>query len=85
MAYRIRLRDAAETDLENIFVWISEKASPTIARGYINRILDFLAGLDLYPKRGSRHDDIRPGLRIIGFERRVSIADRKSTRLNSSH
>ena len=27
-----------------------------------------------FPERGRQRDDLRPGLRIVGFERRVSIA-----------
>jgi len=27
-----------------------------------------------FPMRGTRHDDIRSGLRVFGFRRRVSIA-----------
>ncbi len=26
-----------------------------------------------FPERGTRRDDIRPGLRILGFERRATI------------
>ena len=74
MAYRVRLDPAAEADLQRIYSWIGERASPAIARGYVSRILDYLAGFDLFPERGRLLDDIRPGLRIIGFERRVSIA-----------
>jgi toxin ParE1/3/4 len=29
-----------------------------------------------FPERGTRRDDIAPGLRILGFERRVTIAFR---------
>ncbi|MCP3475500.1 type II toxin-antitoxin system RelE/ParE family toxin [Bradyrhizobium sp. CCGUVB1N3] len=32
--------------------------------------------LTTFPKRGTRRDDILPGLRTIGFERRVTIAFR---------
>ena len=32
--------------------------------------------LATFPKRGRRRDDILPGLRTIGFERRVTIAFR---------
>lgn len=74
MRYPIRLTDAAETDLERIYQGISERASPGIARGYVNRILGYLAGFDVFPERGRVRDEIRPGLRIVGFERRVSIA-----------
>jgi toxin ParE1/3/4 len=27
-----------------------------------------------FPNRGTRRDDLRPSLRVIGFERRVTIA-----------
>ena len=27
-----------------------------------------------FPEQGSRRDDIRPGLRLVGFERRTEIA-----------
>lgn len=30
--------------------------------------------LSEFPERGSRRDAVRPGLRILGFERRVVIA-----------
>jgi toxin ParE1/3/4 len=33
-------------------------------------------GLATFPKRGTRRDDILPGLRTVGFERRVTIAFR---------
>jgi toxin ParE1/3/4 len=42
----------------------------------VNRIIGFLAGLDVFPERGTIRDDIKPGLRIIGFERSASIAFR---------
>jgi plasmid stabilization system protein ParE len=33
-----------------------------------------LRSLGTFPHRGSLRDHIRPGLRVIGFRRRVSIA-----------
>jgi toxin ParE1/3/4 len=30
--------------------------------------------LQTFPERGRRRDELLPGLRIVGFERRVSIA-----------
>ena len=74
MIYRVRLADAAEADLRNIFETISERASPTIARGYVNRILRYIGGFDVFPQRGRVRNNIRRGLRIVGFERRVGIA-----------
>jgi len=34
----------------------------------------FCERLDYASERGTRRDDIRPGLRIIGFEGRVTVA-----------
>ena len=74
-AHRIRLRPEAEADPRSIYLGlVGRGASPAIARGYVSRILGHVNGLDLFPKRGSLRDEIRQGLRVIGFERRFSIA-----------
>ena len=44
------------------------------AIGYIDRIEDCCRNLSVFPGRGSRHDDLRAGLRVLGFERRAVIA-----------
>ena len=41
---------------------------------YIRRIRDYCVGFGQFPHRGTARDDLRPGLRLIGFERRVTIA-----------
>ncbi|ESQ86726.1 hypothetical protein ABENE_18000 [Asticcacaulis benevestitus DSM 16100 = ATCC BAA-896] len=41
---------------------------------YIQRIVDYCLGLDTFPERGKVRDDLMPGLRTVGFERRVTIA-----------
>ena len=75
MAYRIRLMHEAEADLQLLYQGLVDRgASPATARGYINRIIGYVHGLDTFPKRGSLRNEVRQGLRVIGFERRVSIA-----------
>jgi toxin ParE1/3/4 len=64
----------AEDDLVRLYDWIAERAGAQVALGYIERIEDHCQRLDLASERGRRRDDIRPGLRIVGFERRVTIA-----------
>jgi len=54
----------------------AQKSGPVRAGGYIARIEEACMGLATFPKRGTRRDDIAPGLRTIGFERRVTIAFR---------
>ena len=34
----------------------------------------YCLAFDYFPERGVRRDELRPGLRIVGFERRVTIA-----------
>jgi toxin ParE1/3/4 len=74
MAHDVKLSPEAEADLAGIFAYVRDHASASIAQAYVRRILEFIAGFDLFPERGNLRDDIRPGLRIVGFERRVSIA-----------
>jgi toxin ParE1/3/4 len=64
----------AENDLAAIFEWIAARAGTDIALGYIERIEVFCRDLDLASERGALRNDIRPGLRVLGFERRLTIA-----------
>jgi toxin ParE1/3/4 len=64
----------ARADLLAVYEWISAKASPDVAMSYIERIEAYCNGFDLASERGHARDDIRTGLRVIGFEGRVTIA-----------
>ena len=70
----VRLSPEARADLLSLYEWIADAASPDIALGYIDRLESYVRGFDLASERGVRRDDIRPGLRTVGFERRVTIA-----------
>jgi toxin ParE1/3/4 len=61
-------------DLSSLYDWIEGRTSPETAFSYMARLLAHLESFDLGAERGTRRDDIRPGLRIVGFERRVTIA-----------
>jgi toxin ParE1/3/4 len=50
------------------------KSSSKIAVSYIERIETYCLGFELASERGHRRDNISPGLRIVGFDRRVTIA-----------
>jgi len=64
----------AEEHLAALYRYIAGAASPTIALRYTNAIVDFCESLNMFPHRGNRRDDIRPGLRITHYKRRVVIA-----------
>ena len=49
-------------------------ASEERADGYVGRIVDFCNGLSTFPLRGTQRDDLLSGLRVTGFERRVTFA-----------
>ena len=64
----------AEAQLVALYFHIAEAASPEIAARYTGAIVEQCESLKTFPLRGARRDDIRPGLRVFGFRRRVSIA-----------
>jgi toxin ParE1/3/4 len=64
----------AEADLIHIYEWIAERAGSRTALRYIERIENYCSRFDLASERGTGRDDVRPGLRVIGFERRLTIA-----------
>jgi toxin ParE1/3/4 len=64
----------AERHIDKLHEYITTHSSEERADGYIRRIVNFCNGLATFPLRGMRRDDILPGLRVTGFERRVNIA-----------
>lgn len=64
----------ARDDLLTLYHWISDKAGADIAINYIGRIEEFCNNFDIASERGHSRDDIRQGLRIVGFEKRLTIA-----------
>ena len=64
----------ARDDLVALYEWIAIEASPKVALSYIERLETHCLGLLHSPKRGQARDGIRPGLRIEGFERRLTVA-----------
>ena len=76
MANRVVFSRRAERRLTELYDYIAGANSPVVAIGYIRRIRLACLALADFPERGRRRDDILPGLRIIGFERRVTIVFR---------
>lgn len=67
--------EEAGGDLDWVYDVIAEASGSIVtASRYEQRIRAFCDNLDYASERGQRRDDIRPGLRIVGFERRMSIA-----------
>jgi len=69
----------AKNDLLELYDYIADHSGPDRALRYLGRIEKICMSLQTLPERGSRRDDLRPGLRVMGFERRVLIAFRVRT------
>jgi toxin ParE1/3/4 len=70
----VALSETAQADLDEIFAWIADRAGERVALRYTARIERFCMGMTAFPQRGTARDDLRAGLRTIGFERRATIA-----------
>ena len=64
----------ARDDLLELYDYIAGHPEAARAHAYSGRIVSYCLGFTMFPERGRRRDDVRPGLRIIGFGRRVTIA-----------
>jgi toxin ParE1/3/4 len=74
VAHRVVFTPEARVQLVSIYSYIASQASATAALAFTTAIVDYCESFKTFPKRGTRRSDLRPGLRTIGFRRRVTIA-----------
>jgi toxin ParE1/3/4 len=74
VSHSIEFSPEALGDLIDLYDYIAFRDGAERAIGYIDRIEDCCRSLSVFPDRGSRRDDLRPGLRVLGFERRAVVA-----------
>lgn len=71
--FTIQYTPEARLDLDEIHDYIELHSTRRTARNYISRIRTFCRTLAIAPHRGEDREPLRPGLRSIGFEGRVSV------------
>jgi toxin ParE1/3/4 len=76
MTYRVTFTRRAQTDLNGLFDYLADRFGSTNAQRYVEQIEKTCQSLVTIPNRGTERSDLRPGLRIMGFRRRVTIAFR---------
>lgn len=84
MTYTVIISATAEADLLAIFDYIAERAGERIAARFVDRIEAYCNGIATTPERGTNRNDLRPGLRTVGFRRRATIlfeVDHRSSRV----
>jgi toxin ParE1/3/4 len=64
----------ARSDLLDIYDYIAARSGPARALGFTERLVSYCTSPAVFPQRGTQRNDLRPGLRIIGYRRRVTIA-----------
>jgi toxin ParE1/3/4 len=74
MPAQVLFSASAQGDLDELFEWIADRAGLAAALTYTGRIRRYCLGFQQFPERGTKRDDLRVGLRTVGFERRVTIA-----------
>lgn len=74
MIYRVVFSPEAEEQLAALYRYIAAAASPDIAARYTEAIVTYCESLQTFPHRGTKRDDIRPGLRITNHKKRAVIA-----------
>jgi toxin ParE1/3/4 len=76
VAHKVYFRPQAEADLIALYEYIAGHAGAVTAGRSVDRIEAACLALADFPERGTRRDDVLPGLRTVGFERRATIAFR---------
>lgn len=73
--YRVVEKPDAFTDYiattEHIERWTENRA---LANRTVDAIRTFIKSLNVVPHRGTKRDDLRPGLRIVPFGKRTAVA-----------
>ncbi|MCB1045376.1 MAG: type II toxin-antitoxin system RelE/ParE family toxin [Acidobacteria bacterium] len=64
----------AEEQLVWLFHYIAQRSSVGTSLRFTNGIVSHCENLSTFPFRGTKRDDIRPGLRVTHFKGRVVIA-----------
>ena len=72
--FKVTFSPQAEADLLRLFNYITAKSGIAVADAYIDRIEAACLSLETFPMRGTPRDDLSPGVRMLGFERRAAIA-----------
>jgi toxin ParE1/3/4 len=64
----------AQLHLSQLQSFVATRSGAPRANRFVGEIITYCLGLSTFPMRGTLREDIRPGLRLVGFRRRVTIA-----------
>lgn len=73
MERRVVFHPAAQRELVELHDYIAEHGGPVRATTFVSQIREYCLGFSGVAERGTKRDDIAPGVRLVGYRRRVSI------------
>lgn len=74
MTHRVIFSPRAEAQLVKLHKDIGDRSAPEIGERYTAAIVKYCLALSTFPHRGTQRDDIRRGIRTVGYRRRATIA-----------
>ena len=77
-SFRVVFDWRAQQELMELYDYIHDESGAERAASFTTEIRDYCLGFATFPERGTLREDIAPGVRIVGFRKRVSIAFRIS-------
>lgn len=80
MSYAVRFAPLAQEQIAAIedYIALASGHAPTAVR-YVEGIVAYCEGFAMFPRRGTRRDDLLPGLRMTNYRKRTLIAFRVDT------
>lgn len=80
MRYTVRFALDAQQQLDAIEDYIAlANGYAAVAEQFVDDIVAYCETFETFPERGTQRDDLLPGLRTIGYRRRVTVAYRVDT------
>ncbi len=74
MSHKVVFGRRASDDLEELLVYLAPEMGVPQARAYVGKIQAYCLGFSTFPRRGTLREDIRPGLRLVGYRYKATVA-----------
>lgn len=80
MSYTVHFAPEAQNQLDAIEDYIAlASGHPVTAANFVDGIVAYCESFETFPKRGTRRDDLLPGLRMTNYRKSTMVAFRVDT------
>ena len=74
MSCKVVFSPATSDDLQKLLIYLAPEMGLGEARDYVGKIKAYCLGFSTFPQRGMLRDDLWPGLRLVGYRHKATIA-----------